>query len=295
MSWWFYLIDVGHSVISYLYRIRTFRHIPRWSELPARWVVYRQTCPSRTRWRKFGRCWHIRDCWYPDRKQDKRTFHSHSVRRNYTWYSHTNLKKKRFGRNWFLSIIFCSRTMYWNYTWHDKHTNLDKKCFWKNTFLTFVFCSCTMYWNYTWHKHTNLGKKFFEEINSNNSFSGFAPCTEILLETSAQIWKKKIQINFHPFSILETCWNCTWHEHTNLKKINYHLKRFFFIFLIAKHYGYAVKLLTKSVMLVFIGKLSPSTLRWVPICQGFSHFSGFLHNFVLAKSATSRVNSIQRK
>ena len=26
-----------------------------------------------------------------------------------------------------------------------------------------------------------------------------------------------------------------------------------------------------------------STLRWVPVCHGFSHFSGFLHHFVLAK------------
>ena len=42
------------------------------------------------------------------------------------------------------------------------------------------------------------------------------------------------------------------------------------------------------VMLVFIGKLSLSTLRWVPICQGFSDFSGFLHHFVLAKLAASR-------
>ena len=31
-------------------------------------------------------------------------------------------------------------------------------------------------------------------------------------------------------------------------------------------------------MLVLIRKLSLSTLRWVPICQGFSHFSGFLHH-----------------
>ena len=29
------------------------------------------------------------------------------------------------------------------------------------------------------------------------------------------------------------------------------------------------------VMLVFIGKHSLSTLRWIPICQGFSQFSGF--------------------
>ena len=43
------------------------------------------------------------------------------------------------------------------------------------------------------------------------------------------------------------------------------------------------------VMLVFIGKLLMSTLRWVPICQGFGHFSAFLHNFVLAKLATSCV------
>ena len=30
-------------------------------------------------------------------------------------------------------------------------------------------------------------------------------------------------------------------------------------------------------MLVFIGKLSLSTNIWVPICQGFSHFSAFFH------------------
>ena len=48
------------------------------------------------------------------------------------------------------------------------------------------------------------------------------------------------------------------------------------------------------VILLFIWKLSPSTLRWVPICQGFSNFSGFLQLFVLAKSATTsiRVNSL---
>ena len=43
------------------------------------------------------------------------------------------------------------------------------------------------------------------------------------------------------------------------------------------------------VMLVFIRKLSLSTLRWIPMCQGFSHFSGFLHHFVLAKVATSSI------
>ena len=42
------------------------------------------------------------------------------------------------------------------------------------------------------------------------------------------------------------------------------------------------------VILVFIWKLSLSSLIWVPICQGFSHFSGFLHHFVLAKLASSR-------
>ena len=47
------------------------------------------------------------------------------------------------------------------------------------------------------------------------------------------------------------------------------------------------------VMLVFIGKFTLSTLSWVPICQGFSHFSGFMHPFVLARLATSsiRVNT----
>ena len=43
------------------------------------------------------------------------------------------------------------------------------------------------------------------------------------------------------------------------------------------------------VVLVLIGKLSPSTLRWVPICQGFSNFSGFLHYFILAKLAISSI------
>ena len=42
-------------------------------------------------------------------------------------------------------------------------------------------------------------------------------------------------------------------------------------------------------MLVFIGKLSLSTLRRIPICQGFSHFSVFLLHFVLAKLATSSI------
>ena len=48
------------------------------------------------------------------------------------------------------------------------------------------------------------------------------------------------------------------------------------------------------VMLVFIGKLSLITLRWVPMCQGFSNFHCFLHHFVLAKLATSsiRVNDV---
>ena len=35
-------------------------------------------------------------------------------------------------------------------------------------------------------------------------------------------------------------------------------------------------------MLVSIGKLSQSTLRWVPICQVFSQFPVFLHHFLLA-------------
>ena len=42
-----------------------------------------------------------------------------------------------------------------------------------------------------------------------------------------------------------------------------------------------------TLMVVFIGKLSLSTIRWVPICQGFSHFSAFFHHFMLAKLATS--------
>ena len=42
-------------------------------------------------------------------------------------------------------------------------------------------------------------------------------------------------------------------------------------------------------MLVFIERLSLSTLRWVPMCQSFNHFLGFLHHFVLAKLATSSI------
>ena len=41
------------------------------------------------------------------------------------------------------------------------------------------------------------------------------------------------------------------------------------------------------VMCVFIRWLSLSTLRWVPLCQSFSHFSVFLHHVVLVNLATS--------
>ena len=41
------------------------------------------------------------------------------------------------------------------------------------------------------------------------------------------------------------------------------------------------------LVMVDIGKLPLSTLRWLSMCQGFIHFSGFLHHFVLAKLATS--------
>ena len=44
------------------------------------------------------------------------------------------------------------------------------------------------------------------------------------------------------------------------------------------------------VILVFIRQLSQSTLRWVPICQGFRDFSGFLHYLVLAKIASSSIS-----
>ena len=36
-------------------------------------------------------------------------------------------------------------------------------------------------------------------------------------------------------------------------------------------------------MLVFIGKLLLSTNKWVPMWQGFSHFSPFFYYFVLAR------------
>ena len=41
-----------------------------------------------------------------------------------------------------------------------------------------------------------------------------------------------------------------------------------------------------------IGNLSLSTLRWVPMSQGFSRFSGFLHHSILAKLATSSMRVI---
>ena len=43
------------------------------------------------------------------------------------------------------------------------------------------------------------------------------------------------------------------------------------------------------IMLVFIWKLSMSALRWVPICQGSSLSSGFLHLFVVFKVVTSSI------
>ena len=43
------------------------------------------------------------------------------------------------------------------------------------------------------------------------------------------------------------------------------------------------------VMLVFIRQISLSTLKLVPMCQGYSHYSAFLHHFVLAKLVTSRI------
>ena len=42
-------------------------------------------------------------------------------------------------------------------------------------------------------------------------------------------------------------------------------------------------------MLVFIGQLSLSTLRWVPMWQVFNYFSDFLHHFVFAKLATTSI------
>ena len=44
-----------------------------------------------------------------------------------------------------------------------------------------------------------------------------------------------------------------------------------------------------TVLLVFIGKLSRSNLRWIPICQGFSDFSGLLHHFVIGNLATRSI------
>ena len=48
----------------------------------------------------------------------------------------------------------------------------------------------------------------------------------------------------------------------------------------------------KPFHICFYGIALAENLRWVPTCHGFSHFSVFLHHFVLAKIATSsrRVN-----
>ena len=43
------------------------------------------------------------------------------------------------------------------------------------------------------------------------------------------------------------------------------------------------------VMLLFKGQLSLSTLRWVPKCQTFNHFSVLLHLFVLVKLETTGI------
>ena len=40
------------------------------------------------------------------------------------------------------------------------------------------------------------------------------------------------------------------------------------------------------VMLVFIGKLLLSAMRWVAMYQGRGHFQVFSHNFVMVKLAT---------
>ena len=47
--------------------------------------------------------------------------------------------------------------------------------------------------------------------------------------------------------------------------------------------------LLNPTMSVFIEKLSLSTLRWAPICQGFCHFPAFIHHFRSAKSATRSI------
>ena len=43
------------------------------------------------------------------------------------------------------------------------------------------------------------------------------------------------------------------------------------------------------VILVFIGNLSLSTLRWVPICQGFSHISGFFASLCIGQISPSSI------
>ena len=84
-----------------------------------------------------------------------------------------------------------------------------------------------------------------------------------------EYWWPEIPTMTWPFK----CWGYFHPKHKNPKIFENHLN---------------------PVVLVFIGKLSLSTLRKVPICQGFSHFSGFLHHFVLAKVTTSstRVNDL---
>ena len=45
----------------------------------------------------------------------------------------------------------------------------------------------------------------------------------------------------------------------------------------------------KIIMWVFIRKLSLNTIRWVPMCQGFSHFPAFCQYLIMTNLATSNI------
>ena len=68
----------------------------------------------------------------------------------------------------------------------------------------------------------------------------------------------------------------------NMTGFRWFPKLFAFLYIFENHLN--------PVMLVFSGYLSLSTrIYWVPMCQGVSRISGFLHHFVMAKLATSSI------
>ena len=79
-----------------------------------------------------------------------------------------------------------------------------------------------------------------------------------LTSARKQLFYPWLHLNCWPFQ----CWGYIRPKHKNAKIFEKHLIH---------------------VMLGLIGKLSLSTLKWVPICQGFSDFSGFFALFCFGR------------